>query len=199
MSAQTETEVKTHSPPLFNYLHQEIPLEDIRDYASPRRITSIDFLKGFAIIFVILAHTSQGWLDSESRYLYGLLFALLDILGPSLFVFLSALSVIFSIKRKEGILPNKIIRNRIFTRGIVMIIIGMITNLVGIDPVTGEVVVIIFGWNIITFIGFTQIFSFYILKLKKKWRIIIGLAIIISSPYIRAFLYEGKEAGNIIS
>jgi len=198
MSSQMEIEVKTESPPLFNYLQQEIPLEDIRDYASPRRITSIDFLKGFAIIFVILAHTSQGWLDSESRYLYGLLFALLDILGPSLFVFLSALSVIFSIKRKEGVLPNKIIRNRIFTRGIVMIIIGMITNLVGIDPATGEVIVIIFGWNIITFIGFSQIFSFYILKLKKKWRIVSGLVIIISSPYIRAFLYEGKEAGNII-
>ncbi|MFX1314904.1 MAG: heparan-alpha-glucosaminide N-acetyltransferase domain-containing protein [Promethearchaeota archaeon] len=198
MSSHMEIEVETESPPLFNYLQQEIPLEDIRDYASPRRITSIDFLKGFAIIFVILAHTSQAWLDSETKYLYGLLFALLDILGPSLFVFLSALSVIFSIKRKEGILPNKIIRNRILTRGIVMLALGLLINLVGEDPATGEIIVIVFGWNIITFIGLSQIISFYVLKLKKKWRIVIGISIIIISPYIRGFLYEGKEAGNLL-
>jgi len=196
MTSSTISEIETESPPLFNYLMEEIPLEDIRDYASPRRIQSIDFLKGFAIIFVILAHTAQYWLDPSSRYLYGLLYSLLDILGPSLFVFLSALSVIFSIKRKEGIIHPKIIRNRIFTRGIVMIAIGMLTNLIAI--VDGRVILVIFGWNIITFIGFTQIFSFYILKLKKKWRILIGLLIIVFSPSLRAFLYEGKEAGNLI-
>lgn len=196
MSSKTESEIETESPPLFNYLKQEIPLEDIRDYASPRRITSIDFVKGFAIIFIILAHTASGWLDSDSKFLYGILFALLDILGPSLFVFLSALSVIFSIKRKEGILPDKIIRNRIFTRGIVMIIIGMLTNIVVIDA--GEVKIAIYGWNIITFIGFSQIFSFYILKIGKSKRIIMGILIIILSPFLRAILYEGKEAGNIL-
>jgi hypothetical protein len=196
MSSQIEAKIETESPPLFNYLKQEIPLEDIRDYASPKRIYSIDFLKGFAIVFVMLAHTASGWLDSSSRYLYGIMFALLDILGPSLFVFLSALSVIFSIKRKEGLIPQKIIRNRIFTRGIVMIIIGMLTNIVIIEQ--GEVKVAIFGWNIITFIGFSQIFSYYILKLKKSSRIITGLLIIILSPYLRGVLYEGKEAGNLI-
>ncbi|MFX0136513.1 MAG: heparan-alpha-glucosaminide N-acetyltransferase domain-containing protein [Candidatus Hodarchaeota archaeon] len=198
MTSQIESEIETESPPLFNYLKQEIPLEDIRDYASPRRISSIDFLKGFAIVFVILAHTAQGWLDADSMYLYGILFALLDILGPSLFVFLSALSVIFSIKRKEGIIHPKIIRNRIFTRGIVMIILGMLTNIIGVDLNTGQIRVIIFGWNIITFIGFSQIFSFYILKLKKSNRIVIGIIIIILSPFLRAILYEGKETGNII-
>ncbi len=196
MSSQTDTEIEMESPPLFNYLKQEIPLEDIRDYASPRRIKSIDLVKGFAIVFIILAHTASGWLDPESRYLYGILFTLLDILGPSLFVFLSALSVIFSIKRKEGILHEKIIRNRIFTRGIVMIVIGMLTNIVVLEG--DEVRVAIYGWNIITFIGFSQIFSYYILKIKKSNRIIIGIIIIIISPFIRAILYEGKEADNII-
>ncbi|MHA2128743.1 MAG: heparan-alpha-glucosaminide N-acetyltransferase domain-containing protein, partial [Promethearchaeota archaeon] len=196
MSSQAETEIEMESPPLFNYLKQEIPLEDLKDYASPRRIQSIDFVKGFAIIFIMLAHTASGWLDSESRYIYGILFTLLDILGPSLFVFLSALSVIFSIKRKEGILPQKIIRNRIFTRGIVMIIIGMITNIAVLEA--GEVKIAIWGWNIITFIGFSQIFSFYILKIKKTNRILIGFIIILLSPMLRAFLYEGKETGNII-
>ncbi len=196
MSAQSTTEIETESPPLFNYLKEEIPLEDLKDYASPRRITSIDFLKGFAIVFVILAHTASGWLAPDSEYLYGILLSLLDILGPSLFVFLSALSVIFSIKRKEGIVHPKIIRNRIFTRGLVMIIIGMLTNIVVIQD--GVVTVAIYGWNIITFIGFAQIFSYYILKLRKSRRILIGLVIIFLSPAFRAILYIGKSEGNII-
>ncbi|MFW9864522.1 MAG: heparan-alpha-glucosaminide N-acetyltransferase domain-containing protein [Candidatus Thorarchaeota archaeon] len=194
--SRIDSVTETESPPLFNYLKQEIPLEDIKDYASPRRIKSIDFVKGFAIVFIILAHTASGWLDGESRYLYGILFTLLDILGPSLFVFLSALSVIFSIKRKEGILPQKIIRNRIFTRGIVMIVIGMITNIVIIEG--GRLKIAIWGWNIITFIGFSQIFAFYILKLSKTQRIIIGLLIILFSPVLRDLLYLGTEQGNVL-
>jgi len=70
MTSQIDQEIHTESPPLFNYLRQEIPLEDIKDYASPRRIQSIDFVKGLAIVFIILAHTSMSWLDSESRYIY---------------------------------------------------------------------------------------------------------------------------------
>ncbi|MFW9823546.1 MAG: heparan-alpha-glucosaminide N-acetyltransferase domain-containing protein [Candidatus Thorarchaeota archaeon] len=195
MASQMETEIDTESPPLLNYLRQEIPLEDIKDYASPRRIQSIDFVKGFAIVFIILAHTASGWLAPDSYYVYGIMFALLDILGPSLFVFLSALSVIFSIKRKEGIVHPKIIRNRVFTRGIVMIVIGMLTNILVIEG--GEIKIAIYGWNIITFIGFSQIFSYYILKIKKSNRIIIGILIIILSPWLRAILYFGKVEGNI--
>jgi len=195
MASQSSIEIETESPPLFNYLKEEIPLEDIKDYASPRRITSIDFVKGFAIVFIILAHTASGWLSPDSYYLYGLMFALLDILGPSLFVFLSALSVIFSIKRKEGIVHPKIIRNRVFTRGLVMIIIGMLTNIMVIEG--GEIKIAIYGWNIITFIGVSQIFSYYILKIRKSRRIIIGILIILLSPALRAILYLGKMEGNI--
>ncbi len=197
MASQPGIEIETESPPLFNYLKMEIPLEDIKDYASPRRINSIDFVKGFAIVFIILAHTASGWLDLDSYYVYGLMFALLDILGPSLFVFLSALSVIFSIKRKEGLVHPKIIRNRVFTRGLVMIIIGMITNIAVIEPGQG-LEIAIYGWNIITFIGVSQICSYYILKIRKSWRIIIGIIIIIISPTIRALLYLGKVDGNIL-
>ena len=79
-------------------------------------------------MFIILAHAALSWLDSDWRYAYGLVFAFLDVLGPSLFVFLSALSVIFSVRRKKGVLPEKVIRNGILTRGIVIIVLGVILN-----------------------------------------------------------------------
>ncbi|MFX0146338.1 MAG: heparan-alpha-glucosaminide N-acetyltransferase domain-containing protein [Candidatus Hodarchaeota archaeon] len=184
---------------LFDYLKKEIPVDDLKDFASPRRIKSIDFVKGLAIIFVILAHTASAWLDFQWIYLYGIMYALLDILGPSLFVFLSALSVIFSVRRKEGVLPQKVIRNGIITRGIVIMVIGILFNipstfLLGIEGG----IINLWNWNILVFIGFSQIASLYAFKLSKTARAIIGTAIIFSSDAIRLFLYVGEQDGNIL-
>ncbi len=200
MSSDEKEEIDMDSVPLFDYLKQEIPVEDIRDFSSPKRIYSIDFVKGFAIVFIILAHTASAWFDSEWIYLYGMLYALLDILGPSLFVFLSALSVIFSIKRKQGVLPDKVIRMKILNRGIVIAIIGIFFNLISIEfNIEGYPFPLnLWGWNILMFIGFSQIFSFYALKLNKLARVIIGIFIIFSSDTIHNFLFAGKEAGNPI-
>ncbi len=188
------------SIPLFDYLKQEVPIEDIRDFASPKRIYSIDFVKGLAIIMIMMAHAASAWFDTEWIYLYGILYSLLDILGPSLFVFLSALSVIFSIKRKQGIQSDKAIRTRIINRGIVIAVIGVFFNLISIEfTIEGYPFPLnLWGWNILMFIGFSQVISFYALKLNKFARVIIGIFIIFSSDTIRDFLLAGKESGNII-
>jgi uncharacterized membrane protein len=188
------------SPDLISYLKQEIPLEDIRDYASPQRIRSLDFVKGFAIIMIMLAHTSMVWLDADWVYIHGMVYAVLDILGPSLFIFLSALSVIFSIRRKKGRLPDKIIRNRIFSRGIMIMFIGMIFNVVGLSVVRPDIPfpLNLWGWNILMFIGFSQIASYYALKLKKYSRAYIAVIIILISPAFREFLYIYKDSYSIV-
>jgi len=201
MSIENELGTATESPPLFNYLQELIPLEDIRDFASPKRIGSIDFVKGFAIVFIILAHSAAIWLDSENRYLYGLLFTLLDFLGPSLFVFLSSLSVIFSIKNKQNILPAKVIRMKIFSRGIIIILIATIYNVASLAAENFAVPfpLNLWGWNILMFIGFSQIFSYYALKIPKLYRGIIGILIVFLSNPIRDFIFvPGLEGGNLV-
>ena len=112
---------------------------DLKNGTS-KRIASIDFVKGFALVWIILAHAGLSWLDYDWIYIYGLAFAFLDVFGPSLFVFLSALSVIFSFKSKQGKLPEKIIRNRIFVRGFLIMAIGIIGNLLNSisELMTGE-------------------------------------------------------------
>ncbi len=200
MSSEKEKEIDLDSIPLLDYLKQAIPVEELRDYSSVRRIGSIDFVKGVAIVFIIMAHAGGAWLDSTWVFLYALMFTFLDILGPSLFVFLSALSVVFSIRRKKGTLPEKVIRNRIFSRGITIIVIAIIFNIVSIEftiegysfPAT------LWGWNILMFIGASQIFSYYALKLSKISRAVIGMFIIFTSDTIRLWLYQGKEAGDVI-
>ncbi len=201
MSIENEFGTTTESPPLFNYLQELIPLEDIRDFASPKRIGSIDFVKGFAIVFIILAHSAAIWLNSEYRFLYGLLFTLLDFLGPSLFVFLSSLSVIFSIRNKQNILPSKVIRMRIFSRGIMIILIATIYNVtsLSIEAPSVPFPLNLWGWNILMFIGFSQIFSYYAVRLTKLSRAIIGIIIVFSSNIIRDLLFiPGIEDGNLI-
>ncbi len=201
MSIENEFGTATESPPLFNYLQELIPLEDIRDFASPKRIGSIDFVKGFAIVFIMLAHSAAIWLNSENYYLYGLLFALLDFLGPSLFVFLSSLSVIFSIRNKQNILPSKVIRMRIFSRGIMIILIATIYNVTSLIIERPDIPfpLNLWGWNILMFIGFSQIFSYFALRLTKLSRAILGIAIVLSSNFIRDLLFfPGIEDGNLV-
>jgi len=177
---------------------EELVNNDIKNDRS-KRIASIDFVKGFAIIFIILAHGAVSWLDSDWIYVYGLVFAFLDVLGPSLFVFLSALSVVFSYKRKKGRISEKAIRNGILTRGVVIIIIGVLFNPMSL--LTSGVAVPfpanLWGWNILMFIGFSQIFSYYAIKFNRTTRAVIGVIIIYFSPWIRELLYEFKD-GNII-
>ena len=201
MSVEKEDGTATESPPLINYMQELIPLEDVRDFASSKRIGSIDFVKGFAIVFIILAHSSGIWLDSENRYLYGLLFTVLDFLGPSLFVFLSSLSVIFSIRNKQNILPAKVIRMRIFSRGIIIILIATFYNLASVSIEAPEIrfPFNLWGWNILMFIGFSQIFSYYALKIPKLYRGIIGILIVlISNPIRDLIFFPGVEAGNLV-
>ncbi|MFX1359849.1 MAG: heparan-alpha-glucosaminide N-acetyltransferase domain-containing protein [Promethearchaeota archaeon] len=193
MSVQEE-QVDMDSVALFDYLKQEIPVDDLKNYASPKRIRSIDFVKGLAIVMILMAHTSSAWLDSQWIYLYGMMYALLDFLGPSLFVFLSALSVIFSVKRKQGVVPDKVIRNGIVTRGIVIMVIGILFNLPTVFLFNKPDW--IWNWNILVFIGFSQIVSLYALKLGKATRGIIGTFIIFTSDAIRQYLFDGKVAGN---
>lgn len=197
MESNVKKDKDFDSPTLINYLRQEIPVEEIRDYSSSGRIASIDFVKGFAIVFIILAHYAAVWLNEEWYFVYGLAFMFLDILGPSLFIFLSALSVVFTVKRKAGKMPEKLIRNRVFSRGLIIIAIGVLLNLTYITETTYIFPLYLWGWNILFFMGFSQIFSYYALKIAKMPRAIIGILIIFLTPTIRAFLYNEKD-GNLL-
>lgn len=200
MSSENALDKDTKSEDLISILKEDIPVEEMRDYASIQRVNSLDLVKGFAIIMIIIYHTSQTWFDRDWQFLSGMVLAGLDILGPSLFVFLSALSVIFSIRKKTGKLPEKVIRARIFSRGISIMAIGVIFNIIGLSIVRPDIPfpLNLWGWNILMFIGFSQIASYYALKLKKLLRAILGVIIIVFSPILRLYLYLEKDSNLII-
>jgi len=203
MSSEEDNEIDLDSVHLVDYLKKDIPVEELRDFSSSRRIGSIDFVKGIAIVFIIGAHTAGAWLVPSWRFFYGVLFSFLDILGPSLFVFLSALSVVFSIRRRKASTHEKVIRNRIFSRGIMIIAIAVIFNLVSIEftipgysfPAT------LWGWNILMFIGasgdlLTTVLHYIITSPSPMTPLLPWISICFISSIFGEYLYEAMMGGT---
>ena len=157
---------------------------DINTRQKPRRISSLDATRGLAMIFILLLHYALAWADHGSVFLAGAGQIFLEFLGPAMFIVLSTISVVFTTKRKQGTVPEKFIRNNIFLRGGMIILIAILYNLFSLK---------IWGWNILMLIGFSQIFTYYALKLKKIPRIIIGLIILFSSEFIRETIWINQD------
>ena len=55
----------------------------------------------------------------------------------------------------------------------------------------------LWGWNILMFIGFSQMASYYVVKLSKINRVIIGIILLCISPVIREVLYVNQVGFQI--
>ncbi len=178
------------------------PLKE-KPSSAPPRIKSIDLVKGFAMVFIIIAHTSGGWLDKDWIFLHGQVYAVLDVLGPSLFIFLSALSVIFSVESKKGKLPQSVIRNRILMRGLVIILVGLLYNSFIPEEDYGDkplpFPLNLWSWSILVFLGFSQIFAYIAVRIPKIPRIIISLVVIFVSMPFRDWLLINKGDNTVIA
>jgi uncharacterized membrane protein len=159
-----------------------------------KRINSLDFFKGFAIIVVYFYHLSHYWLTKQWSWVNCATLFFSDVFGPSLFLFVSGLAVTFSAKRKEGKVPRQVIRNRTFTRGLLLMLISAPFNIY--LSLTNDVIynwlpfpINLWGYNIIFFIGLSQIVSYISYRLGKKLSVILGLFIIFLGPFIREIVF----------
>ena len=160
----------------MNGKSEELIIKNDPIQIKPSRIDSLDVTRGVAMMFIILLHFCLAWLAENVVFLASAGQIFLEFLGPGMFIILSTISVVFTVKNKKGKLPEKVIRNSIYMRGLFIIITGFVYNFFSL---------IIWGWNILMFIGFAQIFTYYALKLRTITRIIIGLIILFSSELIR--------------
>jgi len=174
-------------------------IEGIKSKKSSR-LKSIDFVKGLAIILISADHTIGAWVDQSGIPFFNILFIWLDVFGPSLFVFLSAVSVVFSVKKKTGILPEKMIRNNIFSRGISIMVVGLIFNIPNVFIITDiPFPLSLWGWNFLMTIGFAQILTYYVLKLTRGTRMFFGFAIILLTYFVRPFLDTWNNMNPIVT
>jgi len=160
---------------------------------------SIQLSKGIAIICILFANTLNYWLDysSELGYFFSILLTLLEIFGAFLLIFLLSFSVIFTLKKRMGSLPDRENRNKLFKQSLSLILLGIVYNL--IFHYFENATLIFWGWNILIFIGFGQFICYYIFKLVRWARLAFGLTIILITPYIRELLFIWKESNIIVN
>ena len=156
----------------------------------------MDFLRGFSIVIaVIFIHTSADFLSQDWVWINALYFPFADFVGPLFFVFISAISIVFSVKQKEGEIPDEVIRNRIIARGGFIMMIGGIINVfhnilypISIySPIPFPLSV--WGWNILFFIGFSQIAAYFSYKCGIKVSAILGILILVIGVPLREFIF----------
>lgn len=145
------------------------------------RIVSLDVIKGIAILLVILAHVSMTTFRPEWKWLNALIYMILDVFGPSMFVFLSCLGVIFSAKKKRDDLDPNAVRNTVLRRAFALMIFAFATNLI-INSGLG--IFSFWYWTVIQFIAFGQIITFFILKMRKEQRMMLAFLIAYISPSV---------------
>lgn len=132
----------------------------------------------------------------EYSYLFSVLITLLEIFGSSLLIFILSFSVIFTLKKKMGCFPDRENRNKLFKQSLLLILLGIAYNLIFNYVEHNSFVV--WGWNILIFVGIGQFICYYTFKLARWSRIVIGLIIILITPYIREFLFIWKESNMVV-
>ncbi|MBA7591808.1 hypothetical protein ES708_33975 [subsurface metagenome] len=96
-----------------------------------------------------------------------------------------------------GRVPEKSNRNKILKQGSFLILLGSFYNL--LLNATCGFPQNIWGWNILFFLGFSQIICYYSYKMVRWARLVIGINIMFLTLGIREALYFGKDINPIIA
>lgn len=158
----------------------------------------IDVSKGISVICILFLNTINYWLiiDEELKYIIAYIAILSEIFGFMLFIFTYSFETIFILQKMMGSPPEKKYRNVVLKRGLVFIILGLLYNIIisslnSFNP-------LMWRWNFILLIGFSQIIIYYSFKLIRWARLALGLAIVFFTPILREFLYLNRGNNLII-
>jgi hypothetical protein len=96
-----------------------------------------------------------------------------------------------------GRIPERTNRNIVLIQGFFLISLGIVLNL--ITNSNSHFPQNLWGWNILVLLGFSQFISYYIFKLVRWARFVVGLSIIFFTPGIREVLFIGKDLNPILN
>lgn len=137
------------------------------------RLDSIDILRAFAIIFMILCHfpifLSSG--TGPNNFLYFFSNHLIGDFAAPLFLVLVGISQALAATKKS--------RELLFLRGVVIFLFGMILSVILHHKAN------LFDWDILPLIGFSIVTLVFCSRQSNSALLIIAFLIIIISPYFR--------------
>jgi uncharacterized membrane protein len=163
-----------------------------------RRIKSIDTFRGVSIAVMVFGHFLLFWLRPEDAWLQFWLWAFLQPLGASGFLFVSGISASLSFRNYQNTAKNsdtvsmKTVRNVYILRATFIIIIAFIFNSANALIWGGS----IWEWNALQTIGFSLVLAWPLLKTSKLFRILLGISMIVANQLILDLLspYRGEAS-----
>lgn len=153
------------------------------DTAGPaaRRVHTFDFFKGFAMLLIYWVHAAGFWNDGSWVSVYRVGYIFVDWIGPSLFVSLSVIGTLTSIKQRvaAGKGGTKALVLDAFKKFSFMFAVGTIMNVsLELDKGSTNVAAMLMGMNMITAIAFVQLFAVVLYKLSRNVRIVVLLVLV---------------------
>ena len=147
-----------------------------------KRVEVIDLLRGISIFLMVMAHVETYWLNSNSFWLIGIKFLIVQIMGTSNFTFVAGIGFAFSYKRNliRKVSENEVIKTSL-SHTLILISIALIYNLIQ-SLISGTGFKGFWMWNILQCIAFSRLLGLLFINISKYYRFIIAI--------IWAFLIE---------
>ena len=82
------------------------------------KLKSIEIVKGFSVLIILISNSINYWLafGDELKDIYGFIITILEVIGPSLYIFVGSFSISFTLNKKMGTYPEKPNRNKMGLR-----------------------------------------------------------------------------------
>ncbi|MFX1586824.1 MAG: heparan-alpha-glucosaminide N-acetyltransferase domain-containing protein [Promethearchaeota archaeon] len=164
-----------------------------------RRIYSIDTIRGACMWIMIFGHILEWWISFDSYWFKDWMFAFLESVGATGFLFVSGISTALAyksslIKTNNSTNFNLLtVRKAYFIRAIIILLIGFLYNTLFVIIWSGDLADI-WTWYVLQTIGFSLIIAWPFLKMSKYIRIIVSIFVFAINMILLELLlpYEGQ-------
>jgi hypothetical protein len=156
------------------------------------RVKSIDYAKGFAMLWIFWAHLGAYWNDGSWNSLWRLVYAFMDWLGPCFFVAITTIGTMLSFYSKGVTKPTRAMWIDAGKKFVYMLTIGEIMNVV-IDvrnPYHLGAWILI-GMNMMVAIAFAQPFTLLLVQLSIRYRVLLLCILTALFPVLFSYCASG--------
>ena len=149
-----------------------------------KRLKSIDTFRGICMAWMIIGHILDWWLQPAFYGVYLFFLNAFDFIGAASFIFVSGLSIAYTMKRKRGMesFNEKKTRNEYLLKAGYVFILAIIYNLaiaIAINDYT-----MIWTWFVLLTISVSLLLGWPLLKTPKTFRIFLGIVIWILNQFL---------------
>ena len=148
--------------------------------------------------WMFLGHLLEWWIKPEYLFINTITHQILDSVGASGFLFISGLSIVLSLRRKQSRVDYDQIETKIeyFIKAVLLLIIALLYNL----PIAIYLnnFASIWMWFVLLTAAISLILAYPLLKLSITMRLIIGFSMWVINYYLFSYLSSFKGEFSIL-